>query len=128
METVHYFWCVYLYLSSNGLERFVLEILSTLWRRYFIKSSFWNVFCALVADAKSTPCYSSDLHFSVFQNRPYRGALIYSKICSKSYDIRQKVENGIYLIKKFWQWCCMAYCLFQIKCLNIGPRNKSRCF
>ena len=28
------------------------------------------------ADAKSTPFYSSDLHFSVFQNRPDRGALV----------------------------------------------------
>ena len=27
------------------------------------------------ADAKSTPSYSSDLHFLVFQNRPGRGAL-----------------------------------------------------
>ena len=26
------------------------------------------------ADAESTTSYSSDLHFSVFQNRPYRGA------------------------------------------------------
>ena len=102
METVHYFWCVNFNLSSNGLEKFVQETLSTLWRRYFNKSSFLKCFfCALVADAKSTPCHSSDLHFSVFQNRPYRAALIYSKIYSKSSDIRQKVENGIYLIKKF---------------------------
>ena len=32
------------------------------------------------ADAISTPFYSSDLHFLVFQNRPDRGALICSKI------------------------------------------------
>ena len=34
----------------------------------------------LMADAKSTLCYSLDLHFSVFQNRPNRGALICLKI------------------------------------------------
>ena len=35
------------------------------------------------ADAKSTPSYSSDLHFSGFQYRPDRGALICYKICLK---------------------------------------------
>ena len=45
------------------------------------------------ADAKSTTSYFSDLHFTVFQNRLDRGALI----CSK---IRKKVENGICPIKK----------------------------
>ena len=33
----------------------------------------------LTADAESTPSYSSDLHFSVLQNRPNRGALLCSK-------------------------------------------------
>ena len=35
------------------------------------------------ADAKSTPAYSLDLHFSVVHYRPDRGTLICSKICSK---------------------------------------------
>ena len=54
-----------------------------------------------MADAKSTPSYSSDLHFSVFQNRPDRGVLIFSKICSRSSKPRKKVKNGICPIKKF---------------------------
>ena len=44
----------------------------------------------LWVDAKSTTSYSSDLHFSVFQNRPHRGALICSKICSKKLQTKKK--------------------------------------
>ena len=36
---------------------------------------------ARLADAKSTPSYSSDLHLSVLKNRPDRGQLICLKIC-----------------------------------------------
>ena len=34
------------------------------------------LFVGYLADAKSTPSYSSDLHILVFQNSPDRGALI----------------------------------------------------
>ena len=34
---------------------------------------------------KAPPCYSSDVHLSVFQNRPNRGALLCSKICLKKF-------------------------------------------
>ena len=53
-----------------------------------LKTAYW-------ADAKGNPSYSSDLHFSVFQNRPDRGALICSKYVQKSSKIRKKFENGI---------------------------------
>ena len=46
----------------------------------------------ILADAKSTPSYYSDLHFSIFQNRPHRGVLICSKICVKSSKLRIKVQ------------------------------------
>ena len=55
---------------------------SQLWE----KSYSWKTLLLLHlfgADAKSTPTYSSDLHFSVFQYRPDRGALMCSKICLK---------------------------------------------
>ena len=51
-------------------------------------------------DAKSTTSYSSDLHFSVFPNRPNRGALICLKFFLKISKIGQKFKNGICRIKK----------------------------
>ena len=37
----------------------------------------------ILADTKSTPCYSPGLHLSVIKNRPDRGQLICSNTCSK---------------------------------------------
>ena len=58
-------------------------------------------------DVKSTPSYSSDFLLSVFQNRPNRGALICSKICSKSGILtkmeKEKQENQRHTDKKGWK-------------------------
>ena len=51
------------------------------------------------ADAKSTPAYSSDLHFSGLYYRPDRGMLICSKICWKSSIRSKKVNKAICPIK-----------------------------
>ena len=64
-----------------------------------------------MADAKSTPSYSSDLHFSVFQNRPDRGLLIMFEKMFKKFWNKKKVKNGNCPIKKVWQWCYMFVCL-----------------
>ena len=55
----------------------------------------WSLILYSLADAKSAPSYSSDLHLSVFQNRPNS-----SKICSKKFLNKKKDQNGICLIKK----------------------------
>ena len=47
-----------------------------------------------LADAKSTPSKSLDLHFSGLKYRPDREALKCSKICSKSSKISKKVDNA----------------------------------
>ena len=45
-----------------------------------------------LVDAESTPSCSLDLHFSVFQNRPDRGALICSKLCSQLHFNSKKMK------------------------------------
>ena len=48
------------------------------------------------ADATSTPSYSSDLHFSVFQDRSETGALqMFYKMFDKVLKFPKKVENDI---------------------------------
>ena len=68
-------------ISANGISITIpssLWVLGNLFYYKMYKSGDVRV------GAISTPSYSSDLHFSVFQNRLYRGALICSKICSKN--------------------------------------------
>ena len=67
----------------------------------YYKFGIWMV------DAKSTPSYSSDLHFSVLQNRPDRGALICSKICSKKFKVKKKGWKWHMPNIKVCQWCYM---------------------
>ena len=47
----------------------------------------WKKLSPQRVDAKSTPSYSLDLHFSVVQDRSKKGELICSKICSNSSNI-----------------------------------------
>ena len=58
---------------------------------------------SIFGDAKSTPCLSSRLLFSDFQDKSKRGVLICFKICSKSSKNKKKVDKGIFPIKKGWQ-------------------------
>ena len=71
-------------------------LLSGLDSRFVIwKSEFES---CLMADDKRTLSYSLDLHFSVSQNRPERGAIIGLKKVQKIKKIRRKVDNGLSLI------------------------------
>ena len=49
----------------------------------------------------------SDQHISVFQNRPDRGAIICSKLCSKKFSNKKKGWKWYMPDKKAWQWCYM---------------------
>ena len=60
-----------------------------------------------MADTKSTLSYSSNLHFSVFQNRPNRGALMCWKICSKKFKNKKKGWKWCMPDKKGQHWCYM---------------------
>ena len=66
-----------------------------------------NSLSVFMADAKSTLSYSSNIHFSVFQNRPDRGALICWKICLKKFKNKKKGWKWCMPNKKGQHWCCM---------------------
>ena len=63
--------------------------------------AFVKLLRELLADAKSTPSYSSGLHLSVFQGKSKRGAFkMFEKYVLKISTISNNAENGICPIKK----------------------------
>ena len=56
--------------------------------------------CFALGDAQSTPCKSSGLYISDFQDKSERGALKNLKKCSKKLEKLKKVHNGLFPIKK----------------------------
>ena len=51
---------------------------------------FYVTVCVKPADAKSNPSYSSELHLLVFQDMSEKGALIFSKICLKKHQSKDR--------------------------------------
>ena len=73
-------------------------------------------------DAKSTPAYSSDLHFSVYQDRSERGLLIGSKICLKRSKIGKRADNGGYNGQAYFSSIFYAPCITKLGFFfNLGP-------
>ena len=72
---------------------------------------------------KAPPLKSSVLHFSVLQNRPDRGQLMCSKICSKSSKISKQVDNAY-----FWTNLSPILVEFIVKHIIRPQNSKPRLF